>query len=84
MKRWRRRRRSWGVVSFPFSFRGKGYFLCRGSGSKVLITKKVDILCSYAGIVSCMHGLDMDAVTFRRTMDVNATGSFICAQAAAK
>jgi len=44
----------------------------------------VNILCSYAGIVSCMHGLDMDPATFRRTMDVNATGSFICAQAAAK
>ncbi|EON99743.1 putative short chain dehydrogenase reductase family protein [Phaeoacremonium minimum UCRPA7] len=44
----------------------------------------VDILITFAGIVSCHHSLDVSVAEFRRTIDVNTTGGFICAQAVAR
>jgi sorbose reductase len=44
----------------------------------------VDILLCFAGVVGCTHAIDMTAAEWRRTLDINATGSFLCAQAAAK
>ncbi|KFG78818.1 oxidoreductase, short chain dehydrogenase/reductase family [Metarhizium anisopliae] len=44
----------------------------------------VDVLVCFAGIVGCAHALETPASQFRRILDVNATGSFICAQAAAR
>ncbi|KAH8816499.1 hypothetical protein F5884DRAFT_225652 [Xylogone sp. PMI_703] len=44
----------------------------------------IDILLCFAGIVSCGHALDLSAAEFRRTIDVNTTGSFLCAQAVAR
>ncbi|TKA26775.1 hypothetical protein B0A50_04221 [Salinomyces thailandicus] len=41
-------------------------------------------LFCFAGIVGCVHALDMTEVQWRKTLDVNTTGSFLCAQAAAK
>ncbi|WQF86372.1 Putative short-chain dehydrogenase/reductase SDR, NAD(P)-binding domain superfamily [Colletotrichum destructivum] len=44
----------------------------------------VDYLVCLAGVVGCVHALDMPAAQFRRILDVNTTGAFICAQAAAR
>jgi sorbose reductase len=44
----------------------------------------VDVLLCFAGVVDCEHALDMPAAKFRRTIDINTTGSFLCAQAVAK
>jgi len=44
----------------------------------------IDILCCFAGIVGCVHSVAQTAKEWRKVLDVNLTGSFICAQAAAK
>ncbi|KND89579.1 Sorbose reductase SOU1 [Tolypocladium ophioglossoides CBS 100239] len=44
----------------------------------------VDSLVCFAGIVGCVHALDMPASQWRRVLDVNTTGTFLCAQAAAR
>jgi sorbose reductase len=44
----------------------------------------VDILLCFAGVVACTHALEMTAAEWRRTLDVNTTGSFLVARAVAK
>ncbi|KIX03997.1 uncharacterized protein Z518_07550 [Rhinocladiella mackenziei CBS 650.93] len=44
----------------------------------------IDILCCFAGIVGCVHSISATASQFRKVIDVNLTGSFLCSQAAAK
>ncbi|KAL9604675.1 MAG: hypothetical protein Q9219_000395 [cf. Caloplaca sp. 3 TL-2023] len=44
----------------------------------------IDILCCFAGVVGCTHAVDMTPEEWRRTFEVNTTGSFLCAQAVAK
>nr|POE75453.1 nadp-dependent mannitol dehydrogenase [Quercus suber] len=44
----------------------------------------VEHLFCFAGIVGCVHAMEMTEAQWRKTLDVNATGSFICAQAVAK
>jgi NAD(P)-dependent dehydrogenase (short-subunit alcohol dehydrogenase family) len=44
----------------------------------------IDSLLCFAGIVSCQHAIEMGADEWRRVLDINTTGSFLCAQAAAK
>jgi len=44
----------------------------------------VDILLCFAGVVACTHALEMTAAEWRRTLDINTTGSFLVAQAVAK
>ncbi|KAL8704512.1 MAG: hypothetical protein Q9201_002321 [Fulgogasparrea decipioides] len=44
----------------------------------------VDILCCFAGVVGCTHAIDMSPEEWRRTFEINTTGSFLCAQAVAK
>ncbi|EXJ70923.1 gluconate 5-dehydrogenase [Cladophialophora psammophila CBS 110553] len=44
----------------------------------------LDMLCCFAGIVGCMHSISATASQFRKVIDVNLTGSFLCAQAAAR
>lgn len=41
-------------------------------------------LFCFAGIVGCVHAMDMTDAQWRKTIDVNATGAFLCAQAAAR
>lgn len=43
----------------------------------------VDILLCFAGVVACTHALEMTAAEWRRTLDINTTGSFLTAQAVA-
>ncbi|KAL4867035.1 hypothetical protein BDV12DRAFT_210211 [Aspergillus spectabilis] len=44
----------------------------------------VDILLCFAGIVGCADALTLPIPSFRNVLDVNTTGSFICAQSAAQ
>ncbi|KAL4945427.1 hypothetical protein BDV06DRAFT_209533 [Aspergillus oleicola] len=44
----------------------------------------IDVLCCFAGIVGCIDALHMPPSQFRKVLDVNTVGAFICAQAAAK
>lgn len=44
----------------------------------------IDILCCFAGVVGCVHSIAATAKEWKKVLDVNLTGSFICAQAAAK
>jgi sorbose reductase len=44
----------------------------------------IDILLCFAGVVGCTHALEMSAAEWRRTLEINTTGSFLCAQAVAK
>ncbi|PNS14970.1 hypothetical protein CAC42_2199 [Sphaceloma murrayae] len=44
----------------------------------------IDILLCFAGIVGCVHAMDMSPDQWRSTLGVNTTGSFLCAQAVAK
>ncbi|MCJ1385741.1 hypothetical protein MMC17_008864 [Xylographa soralifera] len=46
--------------------------------------RSVNVLCCFAGIVGCTHAIDMTPDEWRRTLEINATGHFFCAQAAAK
>ena len=44
----------------------------------------VDILCCFAGIVGCTHAIDISPDEWRQTLEINTTGQFLCAQAAAR
>ncbi|KAJ5222319.1 oxidoreductase [Penicillium citrinum] len=44
----------------------------------------VDILISFVGIVGVVRSLEMPISEWRRMLDINTTGAFICAQAAAR
>ncbi|KAJ0122679.1 hypothetical protein J7T55_003195 [Diaporthe amygdali] len=44
----------------------------------------VDVLVCFAGVVSTVHAIDMTPEQFRVIVDINLTGSFLCAQAAAR
>ncbi|KAL7795124.1 hypothetical protein V8C37DRAFT_374563 [Trichoderma ceciliae] len=50
----------------------------------VRLLGSVDVLVCLAGIVACAHALEMPVSQWRRVLDVNTTGAFICAQAAAR
>lgn len=52
--------------------------------STVKVLGSVDMLCCFAGVVGCTHAIDMAADEWRRTHDINLTGSFLCAQAVAR
>lgn len=44
----------------------------------------VDHLVCFVGVVGCVESLHMPASQWRKILDINTTGSFICAQAAAR
>ncbi|RFU76839.1 short chain dehydrogenase [Trichoderma arundinaceum] len=50
----------------------------------VKLLGSLDMLICLAGIVGCAHALDMPVSQWRRVLDINTTGAFICAQAAAR
>ncbi|KAH7135924.1 hypothetical protein B0J11DRAFT_519543 [Dendryphion nanum] len=52
--------------------------------STLKVLGSVDILCCFAGVVGCTHAIDMTPDEWRRTHDINLTGSFFCAQAVAR
>ncbi|KAL6714313.1 hypothetical protein ACLMJK_007736 [Lecanora helva] len=44
----------------------------------------VTIMCCFAGVVGCTHAIDMNPQEWKRTLDINTTGAFLSAQAAAR
>lgn len=52
--------------------------------SSVKVLGSIDMLCCFAGVVGCTHAMEMPAAEWRRTHDINLTGSFLCAQAVAR
>lgn len=48
------------------------------------LMRTIDILCCFAGIVGCVHSISATSAEFKKVIDVNLSGSFLCAQAAAK
>ncbi|KAL8925310.1 MAG: hypothetical protein Q9208_003600 [Pyrenodesmia sp. 3 TL-2023] len=56
----------------------------RAAARAVQAMGSIDILCCFAGVVGCQNAIDMVPEEWRRTLDVNTTGAFICAQAVAK
>ncbi|KAL7923118.1 hypothetical protein ACQKWADRAFT_291266 [Trichoderma austrokoningii] len=58
--------------------------VARAVKETALIMGSVDMLVCLAGIVGCAHALDMPVSQWRRILDINTTGAFICAQAAAR
>lgn len=44
----------------------------------------IDHLLCFSGIVGCVDAMDISAAQWRRIMDVNTSGSFLCAQAVAR
>jgi sorbose reductase len=52
--------------------------------STVKVLGSVDVLCCFAGVVGCTHAIEMPADEWRRTHEINLTGSFLCAQAVAR
>ncbi|KAF2642809.1 NAD(P)-binding protein [Massarina eburnea CBS 473.64] len=52
--------------------------------SSVKVLGSIDILCCFAGVVGCTHAIEMKADEWRRTHDINLTGSFLCAQGVAR
>ncbi|KAJ5090888.1 oxidoreductase [Penicillium argentinense] len=44
----------------------------------------VDTLVCFVGVVGCVETLEMPVSQWRKVLDINTTGSFICAQAAAR
>ncbi|RMZ77250.1 hypothetical protein DV738_g4456, partial [Chaetothyriales sp. CBS 135597] len=54
------------------------------SRASLLMGGSIDILCCFAGIVGCVPSISVAGGDFQRVIDVNLTGSFLCAQAAAR
>lgn len=48
------------------------------------ILGSVDIMICFVGVVGCVDTLEMPVAQWRKILDINTTGSFICAQAAAR
>ena len=44
----------------------------------------IDILACFAGVVSCVASVELVPEEWRRVLDVNTTGSWFCAQSAAR
>ena len=44
----------------------------------------ISTLCCFAGVVGCVPSIEAPATQFKNVVDVNLTGSFLCAQAAAR
>lgn len=55
-----------------------------GVSSTVSTLGSLDHLFCFAGIVGCVPALSMTAEQWRKTLDVNSTGAFLCAQSAAQ
>ncbi|KAI7325853.1 NAD(P)-binding protein [Hortaea werneckii] len=58
--------------------------VAEGISSAVATLGSLEHLFCFAGIVGCVHAMDMTESQWRKTLDANTTGSFLCAQAAAK
>lgn len=44
----------------------------------------IDMLLSFVGVVGCVETIEVPVSLWRKVLDINTTGTFICAQAAAR
>ena len=44
----------------------------------------ISTLLCFAGVVGCIPAMDMTPSQFRRILDINTTGTFVCAQSVAR
>lgn len=44
----------------------------------------VDMLLCFAGVVATTHAVDVTPAEWRRVLEINTTGSWLCAQATSK
>lgn len=58
--------------------------VAKGTSSTVGSLGSLDHIFCFAGIVGCTPAMDMTDSQWRKTIDVNTTGAFLCAQAAAR
>ena len=58
--------------------------VAEGVSSTVSTLGSLDHMFCFAGIVGCVPAISMTDEQWRKTVDINTTGSFLCAQAAAK
>lgn len=58
--------------------------VAEGVASTVQALGSLDHIFCFAGIVGCFHALEMSDTQWRKTLEVNTTGAFLCAQAAAR
>jgi sorbose reductase len=58
--------------------------ISEGLKTTVEIIGNVSHLFCFAGIVGCVPAMETSAEQWRKTLDVNTTGAFLCAQAVAK
>jgi NAD(P)-dependent dehydrogenase (short-subunit alcohol dehydrogenase family) len=56
----------------------------RAMEETVRLLGSIDILVCFVGVVGCVETLEMPVSQWRKVLDINTTGSFICAQAAAR
>ncbi|PSN73674.1 NAD(P)-binding protein [Corynespora cassiicola Philippines] len=71
------------ITTIPVDVRSETA-IAEAVSSTLAVLGSIDILCCFAGIVGCTPALSMSADEWRRTTDVNLTGSFLCAQACAR
>lgn len=55
-----------------------------GVEETVALLGSVDVLLCFAGVVGCHHAIEMTAAQWRKTLDINTTGSFLVSQAVAR
>jgi NAD(P)-dependent dehydrogenase (short-subunit alcohol dehydrogenase family) len=58
--------------------------IAEGITTAVKALGSVDHMFCFAGIVGCFHAMEMTPENWRKTLDINTTGAFLCAQAAAR
>lgn len=58
--------------------------VARSVDAAVSALGSADVLLAFAGVASCAHAAEVPAAEWRRVLDVNTTGSFLCAQAVAR
>lgn len=56
----------------------------RATESTVSKLGSIDTLCCFAGVVGCVHATDISPAEWRRTININTTGEFLCSQAVAR
>ncbi|KAL6707690.1 hypothetical protein ACN47E_003811 [Coniothyrium glycines] len=71
------------IITCPVDVRSEAA-IASALADSVKVLGRVDMLCCFAGVVGCTPALAMSAADWRRTHDVNLTGSFLCAQAFAR
>jgi len=52
--------------------------------ANIMLGGTIDILCCFAGVVGCVPSIEVSGKEWKRVLDINLNGSFLCAKAAAQ